>query len=71
MQDTILIQLTNKKAAQLIRDMEELDLIKVIDDNVSVENIKLSEKYKNVFSKEDALSFDEHTQNMRKEWNNI
>ncbi len=32
--------------------------------------IKLSEKYKGVFSKEDSKSFNEHTQQMRKEWDN-
>ena len=32
---------------------------------------KLSDKYKNAFSKEDAKSFDEHTKNMRNEWNDI
>ena len=32
---------------------------------------KLSDKYKGVFSKEDAKSFDKHTQVMRGEWNNI
>jgi hypothetical protein len=32
--------------------------------------IKLSEKYKAVFSKEDASIFDEHTKAMRTAWNN-
>jgi hypothetical protein len=32
--------------------------------------IKLSEKYRNVFTKEDAKSFNEHTKQMRKEWDN-
>lgn len=32
---------------------------------------KLSDKYKNVFTKEDAKSFNEHTQQMRNEWDNI
>jgi hypothetical protein len=33
--------------------------------------IKLSNKYRAVFTKEDAKSFNEHTQQMRKEWDNI
>lgn len=33
--------------------------------------IKLSEKYRDVFTKEDAKSFNAHSQQMRKEWNNI
>ncbi|MEQ1732578.1 MAG: hypothetical protein ABL940_02840 [Bacteroidia bacterium] len=32
---------------------------------------KLSDKYRNVFSKEDAKNFSEHTQQMRKEWDGI
>lgn len=32
--------------------------------------IKLSDKYRGVFSEEDAKSFNDHTQQMRKEWNN-
>ena len=31
---------------------------------------KLSDKYRGVFSEEDAKSFNEHTQQMRKEWDN-
>jgi hypothetical protein len=30
--------------------------------------VKLSDKYKGVFSKEDAQSFNDHTEQMRKEW---
>ncbi|MFQ3576827.1 MAG: hypothetical protein SNJ77_10370 [Cytophagales bacterium] len=33
--------------------------------------IKLSDKYRGVFSKEDAKSFNEHTQQTRKEWDSI
>lgn len=36
-----------------------------------VPTLKLSEKYRGVFTKENALSFDEHSQQMRKEWDNI
>lgn len=31
---------------------------------------RLSDKYKGVFSKEDAKSFNAHTKEMRKEWDN-
>lgn len=33
--------------------------------------IKLSDKYRGVFTKEDAKSFNDHTQQMRKEWDSI
>ena len=35
-----------------------------------VNPIKLSDKYRGVFSKEDAKSFNDHTKQMRKEWDN-
>jgi hypothetical protein len=71
MQDTMLIQVTNKKAVRLLHDMEELDLIKVVTENISVATTKLSDKYKGVFSKEDAVNFNEHSKTIRKEWDNI
>ena len=47
--------------------MEELHLIK----NAAQVKTKLSDKYKGVFSEDDAKSFDEHTRLMREEWNTI
>ena len=70
MDNTMLIQVTNQKAQRLIYELEELQLIKVIKKNFAPVKTKLSDKYKGVFSKEDANSFDEHTQAMRKEWDN-
>ena len=70
MENTMLIQLTNQKAAGLLHELEELQLIKVLKENVVPAKIKLSEKYRGVFSKDDAQSFDHHTQTMRKEWDN-
>ncbi len=70
MESTILIKLTNNKAIKLLRDMEELDLISVLDENIETNKVKLSDKYKNVFTKEDAKDFILHTESMRKEWEN-
>jgi DNA polymerase elongation subunit (family B) len=50
--------------------MEELDLIGVLDENIETKKVKLSDKYKNVFTKEDAKDFIKHTESMRKEWEN-
>jgi hypothetical protein len=54
---------------------EELELIVfkkqeglVTEKKVSA--VKLSDKYKGVFTKEDAQSFNTHTSQMRKEWDN-
>ena len=69
MGNTILVQLTDPKAIGILREMEELHLIKVMKESVPTE-MKLSDKYRGVFSKEDAQSFTEHTQEIRKEWGN-
>jgi hypothetical protein len=65
--NTILVQLINPKAIGILRELEELHLIKILKENVPAET-KLSDKYKGVFSKEDAKRFDQHTQTMRNEW---
>jgi hypothetical protein len=70
MESTVLIKLRNNKAIKLLRDMEELDLISVLDENIETKKVKLSDKYKNVFTKEDAKDFIKHTESMRKEWEN-
>ncbi|MCY7423123.1 MAG: hypothetical protein LH478_15430 [Chitinophagaceae bacterium] len=67
---TIVIQVINQKAFGLIHELEELNLIKVLKENLSPARSGLLDKYRGVFSKEDAKSFDEHTQTMRDEWNN-
>jgi len=66
----MLIQLTNQKALGLLRELEELHLIKVLNENIAPPKTKLTDKYRGVFSKDDALSFNEHSQTIRKEWDN-
>ena len=61
----MLIQITNQKAVRLLHELEELHLIKVLKENFAPAKTKLSDKCKGVFSKEDARSFNEHTQKAR------
>lgn len=68
---TILVEINNPNAFALLKDLEELKILKIIKENFSENKLKLSEKYKNVFSIEDAKSFDNHTNTSRKEWDNI
>jgi hypothetical protein len=70
MENTMLIEVTNQKAIGLLHELEELHLIKVLKENFTPVKIKLSDKYRGVFSKEDTQSFNDHTQQMRKEWDN-
>lgn len=67
---TVLVEINNPNAFALLKDLEELKVLKILKDSFSENTIKLSEKYKGVFSSEDAQSFDNHTQKLRKEWEN-
>lgn len=48
-----------------------MNLIKMMKQNTLSTKTKLSDKYRGVFLKIDAESFDMHTQTTRKEWDNI
>jgi len=67
--ETVLIQINNSKAYKLLEALEDLNILKVMKKS-TLPQPKLSEKYKGVFSEEDAKSFNEHTKTMRKEWDN-
>lgn len=67
----MLIQLTNQKAAGLIRELEELHLIKVLKENIVPVKTKLSDKYKGFISKEEGKQLNDHINQMRSEWNGI
>ena len=67
----MLIQLTNQKAAGLLHELEELHLIKVLQENTAATKPKLSDKYKGIISKEQGQQLNEHIKQMRNEWNSI
>lgn len=69
--ETMLIQLTNQRAAGLLHELEELNLIKVLKENIAATKPKLSEKYKGIITKEQGQKLNEHIQQMRSEWSNI
>ncbi len=69
MENTMLIQLTNQKAAGLLHELEELHLIKVIKENIEPVKTKLSDKYKGIISKEEGQQLNDHINQMRNEWN--
>ncbi len=68
--DTMLIQLTHQKAAGLLHELEELQLIKVLKET-TVSNPKLSDKYRGSITKEDGEKLNDHIRQMRSEWSNI
>lgn len=70
MENTMLIQPANANAVEILRQLEELHLIKVLKKNISSPG-KLSSKYKGILSKEEGQKLNEHIQQMRNEWNDI
>lgn len=68
--DTMLIQLTHQKAAGLLHELEELQLIKVLKET-TVSNLKLSDKYRGIITKEDGEKLNDHISQMRSEWSSI
>ena len=67
----MLIQPANEKAVELLRQLEELHLIKVLKKDILSAPAKLSEKYKGILNKEEGQKLNEHIKQMRSEWNNI
>ncbi|MFN8429773.1 MAG: hypothetical protein U0V04_07330 [Spirosomataceae bacterium] len=70
MENTVLIEVTNVKAMGILHELEELHLIKMLREKTSEKPGKLSDKYRGVFSKEDAKKFENHVVKMRSEWKN-
>ena len=65
MENTMLIQLTNQKAARLLHELEELRLIKVLKENIEPVKTKLSDKYKGSITKEEGQQLSDHLNQMR------
>lgn len=66
--ETMLIELTNQKAAKLIHELEELNLIRVIKTDVKPVE-KLSEKYAGKLPSEVADELQDYVTKSRDEWN--
>jgi activator of HSP90 ATPase len=61
----IQVEINNESAFALLKELEELKVLRIVKENVLEKKAKISEKYRNVFSKEDAKDFDIHSQTMR------
>ena len=69
--ETIHIQVINQKAVELLRDLEEIQWIKVLEEKVEPVKMKLSEKYRGILTKEQGQKLNEHIKQMRSEWDDI
>ena len=68
--ETMLIELTNQKAAKLLKDLEDLKLIRVLKKE-SAAPVKLSGKYRGILSEKQGRALNKHIQEMRNEWDTI
>jgi len=66
--DTLLIQITNQKAIGLLHELEELHLIKVLNEKVQPKQ-KLSEKYGGKLPAKIADELQNYVSQSREEWN--
>lgn len=74
MKHTMLIQLTNQNAIRLLYELQELHLIKVIQENVvpaEPKEPKPSDKFRGILTEEQRQDLKAHVEQMRSEWNDI
>ncbi len=67
--NTMLIQVTNQKALGLLHDLEDLHLIKVLEENIETKP-KLSEKYAGKLPSDVADELQNYVNESRAQWNN-
>jgi len=67
MNNTVLIQLTTPKTMKLIKELEELHLLRVLQKNVS-QDYKLSDKYAGKLSVKVAEDLQKRIELSREQW---
>ncbi len=67
---TVTVELRNKNALRLLKDLELANIIRVLDKDIKAEKTKLSSKLRGAISKERAQELNEQLNQMRNEWNN-
>ena len=68
--DTILVQITNNKAYRLLKDLEDLQIIKLLKNNIKPPQ-KLSEKYAGKLPSDVADELQNYVTQSRNEWNDL
>ena len=70
MENTILITLKTVKARNLIRDLEDLNIIEVIRENIVLDK-KMSERFKGLLTKIEGENLKKYSAQSRAEWSTI
>lgn len=65
--ETCLVQLTHQKARDLLKDLEALDIIKIIEPEPK--GIPNSERFRGKLSDKTAEALQKHIAQSREEWN--
>jgi hypothetical protein len=65
--ETLVIQLTNQKAYKLLKELEELHLIRVIKKNI-LPDTKLSDRFAGKLPSDIADDLQKHVTQSRNEW---
>ncbi|TNE73127.1 hypothetical protein EP331_05310 [bacterium] len=65
--ETLTIQVKNKKALQLIKDLEALDLVRVLENKLEVQE-SMAYKYKGKLSEISAKALDKEIEDSRNSW---
>ncbi len=65
--DTLLIELTNPKAFDLVKDLEALNILRIMS-RQTVDPPRLSDRFAGKLSAETAKALHQHIQESRNEW---
>jgi hypothetical protein len=67
---TVLLQINNEKGYQLLKDLEALNIVKVLKKNVALEKKSLSDQFAGSLklSNEEYNKFQNHLTEIRSEW---
>jgi len=66
--DTVIIQLTTNKTLKLLKELEDLDLLRILDKNYKNNN-DLSDKYAGKLPKNIAKELQDNISQSRNQWN--
>ena len=66
----ISVELMNSRALQLMRKLESMHIIRLRPSLPQLPKIKLSEKYRSILTKGDAININKHGNQMCSEWDN-
>lgn len=66
----VTVELSSQNSYHLLQELEKLNILRIVSEQATESKTRLSDRFRNVFTREDAESFNLHTQAMRKEWDN-